>query len=123
MRDATWANESTATILIKEQEIPSELVMSTVTSFASQRIQTISQRVMTRRNLLKIIEKYNLYVKDIKRYTTEEILEGMRADIGLDMVSAEVMDPRTGRPSVATIAFTLSYEGDNPGSRQKVAGE
>jgi len=115
--------KSAATILIKEQEIPSELVRSTVTSFAAQRIQTISQSVMTRPNLMEIIEKYNLYVKERKRKTTEEVLEKMRGDIGLDMISAEVVDPRTGRPGVATIAFTLSYEGSSPGSTQKVAGE
>ena len=115
--------KSSATILIKEQEIPSELVMSTVTSFATQRIQTISQRVMTRNNLMQIIDKYNLYVSDRKRYTTGEILADMREDIGLDMVDANVVDPRSGRPGVATIAFKLSFEGDNPGSVQKVAGE
>ena len=115
--------KSTATILIKEQEIPSELVRSTVTSFAAQRIETIKQRVMTRPNLMEIIEKYNLYVKEKKRKTTEEVLNVMREDISLKMISADVMDPRTGRPGVATIAFTLSYQGKNPGSTQKVAGE
>jgi len=114
---------SSATILIKEQEIPTELVRSTVTSFAAQRIQSISQRVMTRGNLMEIIEKYNLYVKDRKRKTTEEILEKMREDINLNMISADVMDRRTGRPGAATIAFTLSFEGGAAGSTQKVAGE
>lgn len=38
---------SIATILIEEQEIPSDLVRSTVTTFADQRIQVISQRIMT----------------------------------------------------------------------------
>ncbi|RDH81040.1 MAG: lipopolysaccharide biosynthesis protein [endosymbiont of Galathealinum brachiosum] len=114
---------SSATILIKEQEIPTELVRSTVTSFAAQRIQTISQSVMTRPNLMEIVEKYKLYVKERKRNTTEEVLEEMRDDIGLNMISADVMDPRTGRPGVATIAFKLSYEGSDPDSTQKVAGE
>jgi len=114
---------SSATILIKEQEIPTELVRSTVTSIAAQRIQTISQRVMTRPNLMEIIEKYNLYVKERKHKTSEEVLEEMDEDIELEMISAEVMDPRTGRPGLATIAFTLSYEGNNPDSTQKVAGE
>jgi len=114
---------STATILIKEQEIPEELVRSTVTSFAVQRIETIKQRVLTRANLMQIIEKYNLYVSDRKKYTNEEILETMREDIGLNMINAEVMDPRTGRPGVATIAFTLSFESEGQNSAQKVAGE
>src|SRR5690242_9757687 len=52
---------SVATILIEEQEVPSDLIRSTITSYATQRIQTISQTVMTRANLMQIIEKYNLY--------------------------------------------------------------
>ena len=115
--------KSSATILIKEQEIPNELVRSTVTSFAAQRIQTISQRVMTRPNLMAIIEKYNLYEKERRKNTLEEVLEEMQEDISLDMITADVVDPRTGRLGVATIAFTLSYEGANPASTQKVAGE
>ena len=115
--------KSSATILIKEQEIPTELVRSTVTSYAAQRIQTISQRVMTRPNLMEIIEKYSLYVDERRRYTTEEVLEAMREYISLDMISADVVDPQTGRPSVATIAFTLSFSNNSPDSAQKVAGE
>jgi uncharacterized protein involved in exopolysaccharide biosynthesis len=49
--------QSSATILIEEQEIPTELIASTVTSYASQRIEVISQRVMSRTNLLEIVEK------------------------------------------------------------------
>lgn len=50
---------SSATILIEEQVIPSDLVRSTVTTYADQRIQVISQRIMTRANLSGIIKKYN----------------------------------------------------------------
>ena len=114
---------SSATILIQEQEIPVDLVRSTVTSYATQRIQTISQRVMTRSNLMQIIEKYNLYEKERKRKTTEEVLATMREDIGLNMIDADVVDPRSGRPMSAAIAFTLSYEGQFPDATQKVAGE
>ena len=118
---ATYA--SSATILIEEQEIPAQLIQSTVTSYASERIQVISQRVMTRSNLQEIIEKYGLYKKKRKFQTTEEVLEDMREDIALDMINADVMDPRTGRPTAATIAFTVGYEGENPPLVQKVANE
>lgn len=114
---------SAATILIEEQQIPAELVQSTVTSYASQRIQTISQRVMTRNNLMDIITKFTLYQNERKRETTEEILGRMRDDIALDMISAEVVDPRTGRPTAATIAFSLAFQGENPEQVQKVANE
>lgn len=114
---------SSATILIEEQQIPSELVQSTVTSYASQRIETISQRVMTRSNLLEIVEKYDLYTKRRQSDTTEEILVRMRDDIKLDMISADVVDPQTGRPTAATIAFSLAFQGEHPEQVQKVANE
>ena len=115
--------QASATILIEEQDIPRELIQSTVTSYAAQRIQVISQRVMSRTNLLEIVEKYNLYENERKRNTIEEVLSEMRADIGIDMITAEVMEPRTGRPTAATIAFTLGFKSESPTQAQKVASE
>lgn len=114
---------SQATILIEQQEIPAELVRSTVTSFADKRIQTISQRVMTTANLGKIIEKYDLYPDEREQYTLPTVVETMREDIELKMISADVVDPRSGRPTAATIAFSLSYENESPEKAQKVANE
>lgn len=114
---------SAATILIEEQQIPSDLVRSTVTSYATQRIQIISQRVMTRANLMQVIEKYDLYRDKRRKETTEEILERMRKDINLSMINADVVDPRSGQPSRATIAFTLAFESDTAQVAQKVANE
>ncbi len=114
---------STATILIEEQEIPSDLVRSTITSYATQRIETIKQSVMTRANLMQIVEKYDLYHDKRRSDTTDEILERMRKDIKVDLITADVIDPRTGQPRPATIAFTLSYDGAGAEVTQKVASE
>ncbi len=115
--------KSTATILIEQQEIPQDLVRSTVTSFADQRIQMISQRVMTTTNLTAIIDKYGLYADERQREPMETILDEMRDDIALEMVSADVVDPKSGRATTATIAFTLSYENRDPALAQKVDNE
>jgi protein tyrosine kinase modulator len=115
--------QSSSTILIEEQEIPTELIQSTVTSYAAQRIQVISQRVMSRTNLMEIVEKYNLYESERKSNTIEDVLSDMREDIGVDMITADVMDPRTGRPASATIAFTLGFKSESPTKAQKVASE
>lgn len=113
---------STATILIEEQEIPADFVMATVTSFAEQRLQQINQRLMSTSNLLEIIDRFDLYKKIRAMRTTEEVIEQMREDVRLKQISTEVMDRRTGRPTVATIAFSLSYAGeDSPDTVQKVA--
>ena len=113
--------KSTATILIEEQEVPTDFVMTTVTSFAEQRIQQINQRIMSFSRLLEVIQQYGLYPELKERRTTEEIVEKMREDTALQPVSAEVIDRRTGRPTAATIAFTLSYQGRNPQKVQQVA--
>ena len=115
--------KSSAKILIEQQEIPKELVMSTVTSYAAERIQVIQARVMSRSNLLEIVEKYDLYPDERKHETSEEIVARMREDVGLDIISAEVVDPRSGRPSAATIAFSLSFEGESPANVQRVTNE
>lgn len=114
---------STATILIEEQEIPPDLVRSTITSYAAQRLQTINQRVMTRANLLGIVDKFGLYAEERQKETSDEILERMRDDISFQTISAEVIDPRSGHPTLATIAFSLSFDGRNPELVQKVTNE
>lgn len=114
---------STATILIEQQEIPTELVRSTITSFAEQRLQVISQRVMTRSNLKSIIEKYDLYAVERQEEPLETIIEQMRKDIQMRTISADVIDPRSGRPTEATIAFTLAYSSAFSATAQKVANE
>ncbi|RME35947.1 MAG: lipopolysaccharide biosynthesis protein [Gammaproteobacteria bacterium] len=114
---------SSATILIEQPEIPKELVPSTITSFADQRVQMISQRVMTTANLQRIIEKYGLYPDERESEPMESVIEEMRDDITLEMVSADVIDPRTGKPGQANIAFTLAFEYGDPVLAQQVANE
>jgi succinoglycan biosynthesis transport protein ExoP len=113
---------STSTILIEEQEISRDYVMATVTSFAEQRLQSINQRIMSSARLLEIIKRFDLYADKRNRWTTEEIVENMRKkDIKFDTVMADVIDRRTGAKTVATIAFTVSYEGKNRQVVQQVA--
>jgi uncharacterized protein involved in exopolysaccharide biosynthesis len=114
---------SSATILIEQQEIPQELVRSVITSFADQRVQVISQRVMTTQNLLGLIERYNLYPDIREKQPREVLLAKMREDIGMHMISADVIDPRSGRPTQATIAFSVSYQSRSPELALKVANE
>ena len=115
--------KSRAVILIEQQEVPQDLVRSVVTSYADQRIQTISQRVLTTNNLNSIIQKYNLYPEDRERYPLEVVLKKMRDDINVETISADIVDPRTGAPRPATIAFELSYLNKSADLAQKVANE
>lgn len=114
---------STATILIEQQEVPPELIQTTVTSFADQRIQVISKRVMTTANLGEVIDKYGLYQDIRERSSMNAAVAEARKNITVDMINADVVDPRSGSAKKATIAFTLSFEDPSPTVAQKVVND
>lgn len=114
---------SSSTILIEQQEIPQNLVATTVTGYAAERIAMIRNRVMTRDNLWRIAEKFDLYPQDRTTENQQAIIDRMRAVIGLEMVSADAVDPRSGRPVTLTIAFKVSFESDSPELAQQVTAE
>lgn len=115
--------KSTATILIEEQEIPTDLVRSTITSYADQRIETIKQQVMSRTTLWKVVEQFNLYSDLRKSNPVEEVVKRFIKDIEVEVISADVVDKRTQHPTKATIAFTVAYQSKSPELAQNVANE
>lgn len=118
---ATYRSE--ATILIEEAGVPDELVRSTVSTFADERLQVIQQRVIATQNLIGVINKFNLYKEARKSRPMAVVVEDMREKIGLQVISADVNDPKSGRTSRATIAFTVSFEDSEPITAQQVANE
>lgn len=118
----TYRSESV--ILIEQQDIPSDLVATTITSYAQQRIEEIKQRIMTIGNIMEIVEEFELYdERELERKTRTEIAEEFRDAVSIQPISAEVVDPRSGRPSMAVIAFSLAFDGDVPTKVQKVTNE
>jgi len=115
---------ATATILIEEQEIPQDLVRSTITSYANQQIKVISQRIMTLANIMDIVTKYDLLTeRELKNTPRTEIVMNFQKQMNLELLSADVMDPRNGQARQTTIAFTLSFDHRNAKIAQKVANE
>jgi capsular polysaccharide biosynthesis protein len=73
--------------------------------------------------LWRIIEQYDLYKDLRKRSATEEVLTRFVKDIQIEVMNVKVIDKRTQNPTQATIAFTLTYEGETAELAQKVANE
>lgn len=116
--------QSTARILIEEQDIPQDMVRSTITNYANQQIQVITQRVMTFTNIIAIVEKFGLYsTEELSNLPQMEVVKHFKDAVQLDVISATVVDPRSGRPSDATIAFALAYENSDPRKAQQVTDE
>lgn len=109
---------SKGTILIESQQISQDLVSGGAQQFANERIEVVKQRVLTRENLLKIAEKHNLFPKQRQSLTSSEILDLIRKNILINLLSAD-----TGKRSTVTIAFEVQYEADRADHAHKVAND
>jgi uncharacterized protein involved in exopolysaccharide biosynthesis len=78
---------------------------------------------MTTQNLLSLIDRYKLYPDIRESKPREVLLQTMRNDISMRMISADVIDPRSGRPMQATIAFSVNYQSHSPDLAVKVAND
>lgn len=111
--------QSKGTILIESQQISKDLVQGAAAVYADERIEVIKQRVLTRENLFKIIEKHKLYEKERKSKTSSEVIDDVRSNILLNLVSAD----SGKRNNKVTIAFDLIFESGRPDMAYKVSNE
>jgi len=98
-------------VLVESQEIPTDLVRPTVTQSANERIQVIQQRIMTRDNLMALVNKYKMFAAEQKWMSVTDILDLMRQRTKFELVD---INSNSGRSGTSTIAFTVSFEYENP---------
>ena len=108
---------SQATILVESQQIPSELVQSTVTAMADERLQVIQQRTLSRDNLLGLAKKFSLFQGD-EDLSPTELADLVKSRIQIVPVNAAGTGRRVASDRLV-IAFTVAYEDE---SAQRAAG-
>lgn len=112
---------SEATILIERQEIPEELITTTVTGLVQEQIESLKQQILTSDNLWDIAEEFNLYAEDRSVENRQDIVSSMKKDILVAMVDVEAADPKnTSKTSIVTVAFTVSFGASRPEVSQAV---
>jgi len=100
--------QSTATILVVGQQVPTDFVRPTVTGSLDTRLQTISQEILSRSRLEELIDKFNLYSS---ARNPQEAAE----DVRLERVRRDIEVKPTGMDrSGLTVAFTVKYQGADP---------
>jgi succinoglycan biosynthesis transport protein ExoP len=115
---------STATILIDQPYVPSDQGKSTVTNFANERLQLITQRVMTAQNLNAVIDDFGLYPVQLKEMPRSAVLNILRNKIKLEVVSVNLagqIQNRSSPQNQASIAFNLSFDHNNAEVAHRVA--
>lgn len=113
---------SEAKILVESQQIPSELVRSTVTGLAAERIEVTRQRITAREGLIAIADKYGLFANERKKLSVAQLVDRMRERIFIlpfDLALAG----RRSREGALTIAFTVGFEYERADIAAKVANE
>ena len=97
--------EASTLILIQPQRISDRYVKAIVSSDTSERISTLSQQVLSRSNLEKLIGEFKLFqgVENSKMYI-EDILRNLRQRITIDV----------SRDRRGDDAFTISFQGKDP---------
>jgi polysaccharide chain length determinant protein (PEP-CTERM system associated) len=94
-------------IIITPQQVPTNVVQSTITMTLVDRLQTIRQEITSRTRLERIIEEFNLYPELRQSRIMEDVVEQMRRDISVQI--------QTGRDRRADSgSFTVGFESSEP---------
>jgi len=107
---------SEALILVEQQQVPQQYVTPNVVANLQDRLESMTQQILSRTRLQRLIEQFNLYRKERTHMTLDEVIDKMRQYIHLELVQAP------GRPGSLT-AFRLSFEGESPQTAQRVTNE
>jgi polysaccharide biosynthesis transport protein len=102
-------------ILVQQPTMPKDYVIPNVTDNLQDRLQSITQQILSRTRLLLIIDQLNLYDTGRKKMTADEKVDQMRKDIDIELVR----DPREAEIT----AFNIYYSASDPRIAQQVTGE
>src|SRR4030067_457815 len=95
---------SSTLIMVEKQQVPSEYIKTTVAVDIAERMQTISQQIMSRSLLEKVIATLNIYA------SSKEPM-----DLKVERLSKNINIQVKGKN-----AFTISFKGDDPEMVMKV---
>ncbi len=94
-------------IMVVPQRVPESYVKSTVTTSIEDRLSSISQQILSRTRLERIIQEFNLYPRERRLSAMEDVVDQMRKDIDIQVVKGD--------------AFRVSYVSRDPRTAMRVA--
>src|SRR5207247_11140397 len=101
-------------LLVEQPTVPQQFVVPNIAGALQERLQNITQQILSRTRLLHIIEGLDLYAKERQRRTPDEIVERMRKDIEIELVRDK---------NNQLTAFNIYYSSRDPQVAQRVTSE
>jgi len=92
--------KASTVILVRAPQVPEGYVRPTLTEPVTERLNVISQEILSRTRLERIIKEFNLYPDMVKKSNMEGIVDMMRGKIDLKVEQES--------------AFSVSFEGRDP---------
>jgi succinoglycan biosynthesis transport protein ExoP len=109
--------EAKAILLVQSQELPQDLVGSPLASIVNQRVAKIKQDVLSRGDLIQLIQQYDLYPNERQQTALSKVVEKMRTNTNIEGVSADIGN---ASDKTNTIAISLTYDYSDPIRAQRV---
>ena len=106
--------QSGTLILVEQATMPKDYVTPNINDDTQERLQSITQQILSRTRLLKIIDQFNLYGTEHGVKSPDDKLARMRKDIDIELV-------HDARGQIS--AFTISYTARDPHLAQQVTSE
>lgn len=103
---------ASTSILIVPQRVPETYVRPTVTADLNERLQMISQQILSRTRLERIIQELDLYKHERDTMIMEDVVEQMRQDISINVGKSKRHDDAS--------SFDVSYVSSSPRSAMVV---
>jgi protein tyrosine kinase modulator len=109
---------STASLLIESQELPKDVAEAPGTGMIEQRIAKIRERVLSRGDLIALIEQYGLYTSERRSEPLSEIIEKMRKATTVGALQGDIGQQNSNQSNV--IALNMSFDYPDPVKSQEV---
>jgi len=106
---------SQAVVKVQPQQLPQSMVPSAINQLMTDRINSMSQTILSRTVLTTIINTFGLYQRERSRMPIEDVIEQMRKAIQILPVQS------IGGPGHEVPAFIVQFSYENRYTAQKVA--
>lgn len=101
-------------ILVEQPSVPTQFVVPNIAGDLQDRLQSITQQILSRTRLLHIIDTFNLYASDRGKVQPDDLVERMRKDIEIELV-------RDNHNELS--AFNIYFSSPDPKVAQQVTSE
>src|SRR3954467_5105551 len=109
---------STATLLVQSQDLPTTIVDSPTSGAVEQRIARIREQVLSRGDLIQLIEQNDLYQDERRSKPLSKVIEKMRHATLVSALSSDI-GQQSGTQN-STIAIAMSFDYPDPVKAQAV---